>query len=701
MSVALNKAKLKLLEAEKEVVEVKKKQNSRQKHTGDYLVKAIETASSCTSVIPAEEERVMKLVDELNKKISADDYAEVKIKYLLHNLEIMKTTYPIYEEEAKRRKAHIDKINKMNRWGSEKQKCVEDTMYWFDNYAWTADPRKTGIWSLPFMLYDYQRETITWLEELIFTKQSSGIIEKSRDLGLSWLITALFYKHWQHTKDGAFNALMGSITSDECDKVGDPSSMFEKLRIQARLQPLGLLPKGWNCDIPYMKAVNPENGSTITGETSNGDFGRSGRYKVILFDEFSAFEQDTAAMTASSQSSPCKIYNSTARGMGNEFYRLAHSNAVEKLTLHWTKHPYKTEDWYNFQKLEMSDAQVAQELDINYDASQPNKVYYTYNELMHVCTHDEVMEALPSFRDRDGKFHIPMGHSIVMGCDVGTTEEHAHVVLWFVVLREGTKTIDGIDLSGSILCYREIVQPIHAPPRIWANNIKQAEGLLEPRMIVNRYISQEATTEQEVFWDEYRLDFEKWTPDYNAGIARVREYLDITRTNEVHPFRDITRRKLYPDHPPIMGRPTIFFVSETEQGKMFWDSGAERYRVAPAKDSKGLSRLRAEFPAYHYPKSELGKSVAKMRPKKAFDDAMDCLRCVATEYFAPLNRKTTEELFEEYLPDSVKSRNIKNIPVDKLGMAFLMREQEKQKFNSERQEQFLSYRDRLMRDAYK
>ena len=41
MSVALNKAKLKLLEAEKEVVEVKKKQNSRQKHTGDYLVNCL------------------------------------------------------------------------------------------------------------------------------------------------------------------------------------------------------------------------------------------------------------------------------------------------------------------------------------------------------------------------------------------------------------------------------------------------------------------------------------------------------------------------------------------------------------------------------------------------------------------------------------------------------------------------------------
>lgn len=701
MSEALRKAKLKLLgtdafKSDDTTTAPKKRGRPAKKlYSSDYLKKAFETAKNCTSVIPAEEERINKLVDEITANKHNDKYWEVRVNYHLSNLEIMKKTYPIFEEEAVRRESHILSVNRKGLWEEEKEKCKADTFYWFDNYAWTADPRKTGIWALPFMLYPFQREAVSWLEDLIFLKKTSGLIEKSRDLGLSWLITALFYKHWQHPRDGVFSALMGSITSDECDKMGDPSSMFEKLRIQARLQPLGLLPKGWNQTIPYMKAINPENGSTITGETSNADFGRSGRYKVILFDEFSAFEFDTAAMTASSQSSPCKIYNSTARGMDNEFYRLAHSGTVEKKTFHWTVHPYKDIHWYEYQKLEMNPVQVAQELDINYDASQPNKVYYNYKEPIHIVTKSEVMRALPDFKDKFGKFRIPFGHKIVMGEDVGQTQEHAHVMLWAVVLKEGTKTVDGIDLSGHVLWYRELVQPPHSPPRIWAESIKKAEGMYEPKMIDVRYISHEADTEIEVYWDEYNLAFEKWKPDYHAGISRVRDYLDVVKLHEPHPFREHTRKLLYPDGEPFMGRPHMFFVVDDEQGELKLEKSTGRYYLTPATDSGGFRRTRFEFPAYHYPTSELGKEVKKMRPKKKDDDAMDVIRCIASEYFAPINPKTEEEKWEEYLPVTMRRDNINKTPVHELGMLFLQREELKKQYEESRRNAERSYREKL------
>lgn len=1051
MSEALRKAKLKLkgsdaIKPEEKVVAKKRGRPSNRKHSAEYLKKAFETAKTCTSIIPEEEARVNKLVDELIANKAQDKYWEVRVNYHISNLETMKKTYPELEEEAHRREAMIAVINRKNLWADEKEKCRLDTMYWFDNYAWTADPRKSGIWALPFMLYDFQRDAINWLEDLIFLKKTSGLIEKSRDLGLSWLITSLFYKHWQHPRDGVFSALMGSITSDECDKVGDPSSMFEKLRIQARLQPMGLLPTGWDCTIPYMKAINPENGSTITGETSNADFGRSGRYKClqgntlihtpdglekikdfidrrgseiiapdgsvkkvkgylirppeqlykvklrggitvegtadhplmkvrsngeliettigelkkkdklrlvpiqtkgiktmslekarilgylvsegyvaktdgtfqftnaddeilkdyedswyseydhplrftngtatssitgkvsnwkvftvsnqqirkdlaqlglgydksptkeipssvligtpeikkaflqslfegdggiywdtsgnprvsytsqseqlliqlqqmllqfgivstrnksktrkelklnlisynaylfgkvigfrgtrknsllpteiqdnwkikpldveilsieqgniedsydiecedhlfisngiishncILFDEFSAFEYDTAAMTASSQSSPCKIYNSTARGMGNEFYRLAHSGTVEKKTFHWKQHPYKDENWYEYQKLEMNPIQVAQELDINYDASQPNKVYYDYKEPIHIVTKSEIMRALPDFRDKFGRFRIPFGHKIVMGEDVGQTQEHAHVMLWAVVLKEGTKTVDGIDLSGHVIWYRELVQPPHSPPRIWANSIKEAEGMYEPKMIDVRYISHEADTEIQVYWDEYNLSFEKWHPDYVSGISRVREYLDVTREHEIHPFREHTRKMLYPNAKPFMGRPTMFFAVDDEQGELKYEPSTGRFYLTPATDNGGFQRTRFEFPAYHYPTSELGKEVKKMRPKKKDDDAMDVIRCIASEYFAPINPKTQEEKWEEYLPSTMKKDNINKTPVEELGMLFLQREQLRKEYENSLKNQGISYRDSLWNKASK
>jgi hypothetical protein len=701
--LTLKKARLKILEASAPVAPQKKKAGEKgQKHTQDFLYKALETASNCTDIIPAEEARVLDLIKRIEATKDEDKHWETRVKYHLQNLETMKKTYPLLQDEARRRKEMIANIDRLGRWGAEKEKCKESTKYWFDNYAWTADPRKTGIWALPFMLYDYQYEAIDWFEELIFLKQSSGLVEKSRDLGLSWLLTALFYRHWQHPRDGAFNALMGSISSDECDKVGDPSSMFEKLRIQSRLQPLGLLPRGFHCDIPYMKMVNPENQSTITGETSNADFGRSGRYKVILFDEFSAFEQDTAAMTAASQSSPCKIYNSTARGQGNEFHRMRHSGSVEFKTYHWTRHPYKTQDWYDYQKLEMNPVQVAQELDIDYDASQPNKVYQ-FNQVYHVITQSEIMRALPTFRNNAGKFHIPFGHKIMMGYDVGQSDDHVNAMLWFVTLKQGTKTVDGTDVSGSVFMYREVIAPSHTTPRSMAAIIKGKEGIYEPRMVVDRVMSHEQTTVRDALEWDYGVAFRKWTSDYVDGIARVRDYLEIIKMSEPHPFRDYSRKVLHSHKgaPQIMGRPMLYIVSSDEQGELLYEPSMQKFSVAAAKDSEGCLRTRAEFPAYHFPTSDLGKELKKMRPVKKFDDCMDTVRCVASECFAPIGGLTEQEKFEAYLPENLKTSNIEQLPPRERGMAFLQIQQERREFLQQQENQHLSYRARLLNSLVK
>ena len=623
--ILINEARLKLIQATSVKKIEEDAQAPQQKKVvakgQDFLLKAIETAENCQSLIPKEEERIISAVKQIEKNKDKDKWWMTRTQYLLDNLDVMKRTYPLFAEEAKRRRALYQSIDRKNQWANEKAKCAEDTHYWFDNYAWTADPRKSGLWSLPFMLYDFQRDTVDWLESLIFTRQENGIIEKSRDLGLSWLISALFYKHWQHPQDGSFQALVGSITASECDTIGDPSSLFEKLRIQSRLQPTGLLPKGWDGNIPYMKAINPENGSTITGENASGDFGRSGRYKVILFDEFSAFEQDTQALTASSQSSPCRIFNSTARGTGNEFYRLRGTGSIEVKTLHWTLHPFKSQNWYDYQKLTMNPVMVAQELDIDYNASQPNKVYPDYNEVYNVVSQSEVMRALPSFRDAQGRFRIPLGHKVMMGEDVGQTEDHAHVLLWFVTLKEGTVTTDGIDLSGCVLLYREIVLPPHTTPRKGAGIIKEAESQnYESMLVYDRLISQEALTERDIYEEEYGLGFRHWKPDYNTGIARVRDYLEIINHHQPHPFREATRADKFPKGLPIMGRPSLFIVSEDSQAELQYNQTLQNYIVHIPEDNKGLIRTRFEFPAYHYSASELGKELKKMRPKKAFDD---------------------------------------------------------------------------------
>lgn len=653
------------------------------KHTENYLYQALDNAEKCIQLLPDLEKSTEAAVKVIESNKDKDKHWQIKINYLLDALKVAQETYPLFAEEAKRRRALIQDVEKRGAWALERQKCKEDTLYWFENYAWTTDPRTVGIWALPFTLYGFQKELLEELEAYIFTLKSSLRIEKSRDMGISWEISAILYKHFALPKSGAFQALIGSLGADECDKIGDPSSVFEKIRIQARLQPLGLLPKGMSPDFPYMKAVNPEDGSSITGEAGGANFGRSGRFTCILLDEISAWEQDVAAITACQQSSPCKIYNSTARGTGNEFARM--KGTIATVTLHWTKHPHKSVDWYEYQKLDMNSAvRVAQELDIDYSASQPNKVYSDWNEVQHVVTKSEVMRALPNHVDRLGNFKIPFGNNVVMGEDVGQTPEHAHVLIWFEVLKEGTFTVDGIDLSGCVLAYREMVTPTRSTPRMTAKAIKEAESSnLESSMIYERYISQEALTERDIYEDEYGLNYKHWSPDYNVGISRVRDYLEVTNLHEPHPFREYTRIKRFPDAEPIVGRPHIYFVSEDKQAELLYDKALSRYTISPAEDSDGFSRTRFEFPIYHYPSSEFGKEVKKMRPKKALDDSMDLVRCVATESFAPINPLYKEEAFENYLPQQLKNANILATPVNELGMIFLQRIKEKEEFDKQ------------------
>lgn len=83
--------------------------------------------------------------------------------------------------------------------------CSRDIMYWFNNYVYT-DKNKTLFTSdedttIPFIPFDFQREAIEeiWKSILDGTKPIEQrtellniFIEKSRQMGLSWLIVGIF-----------------------------------------------------------------------------------------------------------------------------------------------------------------------------------------------------------------------------------------------------------------------------------------------------------------------------------------------------------------------------------------------------------------------------------------------------------------------------------------------------------------------------
>jgi len=222
-------------------------------------------------------------------------------------------------------------------------------------------------------------------------------LEKSRDMGVTWIVLGTMFWFWCQPSGGA-DFLLGSRIEDYVDKKGDPRTHFAKLRYLLNRLPKWLRPKGFNprSHDTFMKLVNPVTESSFTGESNNPNFSTQGRYLGILYDEFAKWEgSDESAWTAGGDASPCRIAVSTPFGAGGQFYRLVTDARTRKATLHWSLHPRKarglsclwpapnehekddrgvnwrpeeklTSEWYEGQCKRRLPSEIAQELDIDY-----------------------------------------------------------------------------------------------------------------------------------------------------------------------------------------------------------------------------------------------------------------------------------------------------------------------------------------------
>jgi hypothetical protein len=194
-----------------------------------------------------------------------------------------------------------------------------------------------------------------------------------------------------------------------------------------------------------------------------------------------------------------------------------------------------------------------------------------------------------------------------------------------------------------------------APPHSTVRQVAKKVHLLqapdqEQQRMMDELMSHEALSERDTYEQEHNLYYKAWDTDYNGGIAQVRDYLEIQGTHQPHPFR----LNMTSGAPSIKGRPNIYIVVDDNQGECYFDKFTNKWQVRPGTDDKGLARLRAEFGVYHYPKSEAGKPVRRQRPEKMFDDAMDCVRCMAIT-FPPVAQLTPGEQFELMLPKEYRT----------------------------------------------
>lgn len=280
-------------------------------------------------------------------------------------------SHPDYTEIYKVRMERLKTIRKTpGMAGGLKEFYKTDPVKFITDWGMTFDPRNAEIGlptTIPFLLFPKQAEFIQWLYDK-WIARDDGLAEKSRDMGVSWLCVA--FAGWMWIFHPGTVVGFGSRKEEYVDKLGDPKSLFWKVRKFLALIPHDLMPAGYSEQkhAPHMRILNPENQSVIVGEAGD-NIGRGNRTSIYFKDESAFYEHADMIDSALSMTSNCKIDVSTPNGNGNAFYRKRHSGKVAVFTFRWQDDPRKDVDWYKKQCALLDPVIIAQEIDIDYNAS--------------------------------------------------------------------------------------------------------------------------------------------------------------------------------------------------------------------------------------------------------------------------------------------------------------------------------------------
>lgn len=220
--------------------------------------------------------------------------------------------------------------------------CSRDILFYINVFGYTYNPKLMGNPFIPMITWPYQDEAIFKLQQCI-EKGEDALIEKSRDMGASWLVMFLMKHDWHFNPGASLKAY--SRKEDLVDRAGDSDSLFWKIDFMLSMDPSWLRPQMGENDRVRLMFKNKTMRSTIAGESTNSNAGRGGRSKWIFGDEWAAVENGDEIDTATADNANCRIFGSTPQGVGNSFYRKSLTNIV-KITMHWSLHPEKRKGLY-------------------------------------------------------------------------------------------------------------------------------------------------------------------------------------------------------------------------------------------------------------------------------------------------------------------------------------------------------------------
>lgn len=284
--------------------------------------------------------------------------------------------------------------------------CAEDRLFYLNSFVYIfqakGDPKP-----VPFNTYPFQDEALLIMHKCMYdgdaprtaenpNGQEDFRVKKPRDMGVTWEYFIGMVEHGWHFERNR-HYLVGSRNKNEVDRGSaaeseDGEQLSEWARLMPKLdfvhlhQPAWMRPPGY---LPMrepwrmsMTLRNPANGNVISGESANPNFGRSGRYFGIGFDEFAATDKADDVHAACSSTSYAHAWISTPRGPATEFALIGRSSC-QQIDLQWWMHPLHSEGieldgngrptspWYRDQceRLGNNAVKIAQELNADEEAS--------------------------------------------------------------------------------------------------------------------------------------------------------------------------------------------------------------------------------------------------------------------------------------------------------------------------------------------
>lgn len=273
-------------------------------------------------------------------------------------------------------------------------------LFWINTFVWTyrqkkADPIRGEVpvtgndANVPFITWDIQDDAIKTIHTCMDVKGNGTaqdfLINKSRDMGASWIILTMFHHPWLFVDN--VNLLWVSATAADVDMhpTNNPDTLFWKHDYINAWLPTWMRPPIHRRN---MHIGNKLRGNSLDGEATTANVGRGGRRTAIGFDEFAAVEDGEGMLEASSDTTSCRGFNSTPKGPGTAFtsmYKqvLAGEKEVKLITLPWWEHPEKghgrslltekdgskkfTSPWYESEcRRRSSHKEIAQNLDMDH-----------------------------------------------------------------------------------------------------------------------------------------------------------------------------------------------------------------------------------------------------------------------------------------------------------------------------------------------